>query len=405
MLRKAVFYDFFNRRVDCDFDQFMSDSVEDEHYIDWNGYVLPMHYGDAEFEYNAIRNTCAVYDGTPFRKIKVHGKGAGSFLDQLVTRPVSGLAPMQSVYVVFCNEDGTLKDDSVLFKFDEDDYLIMPSDVDHVPYFEELRNRLSIDDVEFTDLTFEMTGLAIQGPLSAAVAIEIGFEGAEHLKPFEVRDYSIDGNQFYLSRTGFTADLGYECWFTNDLAEIVSQKVDDARSSLNIPIPGYGLSAVQATRLEGGFIVAGWDCATEVDPQPGFERTPYELGLGWLVDLDGAPFVGRDALADKKSAGHENQMRSFTIDTTAVPEDGAVLRDGAGPDTTEVGIITCSHWSWGLNAMIGNASMKSEYADHDRAWVNIGGNDHEVKLCRGPLYNPDRRNAVPASVELDPGSL
>ena len=41
MIKKAAFYDFFNRRSGCDFDQFISESVEDEHYINWNDYVLP----------------------------------------------------------------------------------------------------------------------------------------------------------------------------------------------------------------------------------------------------------------------------------------------------------------------------------------------------------------------------
>ena len=134
-----------------------------------------MHYGDAELEYNAIRRSCAIFDGTPFRKVRIHGSGAGNFLDHLVTRPVSALASMRATYVVFCNEDGSLKDDSVLFKFDEDDYLIMPSDVDHIPYFEGLRAAPGhIADVAFTDRTYELTGLAIQGPLSAAALARNG---------------------------------------------------------------------------------------------------------------------------------------------------------------------------------------------------------------------------------------
>ena len=405
MIKKAAFYDFFNRRSGCDFDQFISESVEDEHYINWNDYVLPMHYGDAELEYNALRHGCAIFDGTPFRKVRIYGSGAGKFLDHLVTRPVSALASMRATYVVFCNEDGSLKDDSVLFKFDEDDYLIMPSDVDHIPYFEDLRDRLAIADVAFTDRTYELTGLAIQGPLSAAALVAMGFDGIEHLKPFEIRDYEIDGNEIRLSRTGFTADLGYECWLSVELATTVAERVEAARSELNIPIPGYGLSAVQACRLEGGFIVAGWDCATEVDPQPGFERSPYELGLGWLVNLEGTPFVGRDALAEQKRNGIPNMLRSFAISATGVPEDGAALLDNVGTDAIEVGIVTCSNWSWGQDAVIGNASMKSEYADLERAWVEIDGESHEVKLSRGPLISLDRRNEVPASVELDPGSL
>jgi len=405
MLKKTPFYDFFNRRDDCDFDTFMSKSVEDEHYINWNDYVLPMHYGDAREEYAAIRNSCAIFDGTPFRKIRIVGSGAGQFLDHLVTRPVSGLASMRATYVVFCNDDGSLKDDSVLFKFADDDYLIMPSDVDHIPYFEELQQRLGIDRVSFEDHTFTMTGLAIQGPQSAAAMIEMGFAGVEHLRPFEVRGYRNDGATWYVSRTGFTADLGYECWLATDLADEMIRRVETARSALGIAIPGYGLDTVQACRLEGGFIVAGWDCATEVDPQPGFERSPFELGLGWLVNLEATPFVGRDALAEQKRKGVPNTLRSFEVDATEAPEDGASLFDSTEADAVQVGIATCSNWSWGQNAVIGNASMKSEHANRESAWVEINGGLHEVKLSRGPLINLDRRNQVPASVELDPGSL
>lgn len=405
MIQKAAFYDFLNRRRSRDFDQFLSESVEDEHYINWNDYVLPMHYGDAELEYNAIRHSCAIFDGTPFRKVRIHGSGTGEFLDHLVTRPVSGLASMRATYVVFCNEDGSLKDDSVLFKFDEDDYLIMPSDVDHIPYFEDLRARLDIADVTFSDRTYELTGLAIQGPLSAATLVAMGFEGIEHLRPFEIRDYEIDGHLIHLSRTGFTADLGYECWVATELANLLSERVEKARAKLGIPIPGYGLSAVQACRLEGGFIVAGWDCSTEVDPQPGFERSPYELGLGWLVNLDGEAFVGREALIAQKETGHPYTLLSFEVDSETAPEDGSALRAGSDEDAIVVGMVNCSHWSWGMGTTIGNASIESGLADLKSAWVTINSEQHEVNLSRGPLINLDRRNEVPASVELDPGRL
>jgi len=98
-------------------------------------------------------------------------------------------------------------------------------------------------------------------------------------------------------------------------------------------------------------------------------------------------------------------LRSFAISATGVPEDGAALMDNVGTGAIEVGIVTCSNWSWGQDAVVGNASMKSEYADLERAWVEIDGESHEVKLSRGPLISLDRRNEVPASIELDPGSL
>jgi len=398
MLKKSAFFDFLNRRSNTSFAQFIAASVEDEHYINWNGFLLPFDHGDAEAEYHAIRNSCAVFDVSPLQKTCVRGAGAGTFFDHLLTRPTSELATMRAAYTMFCNEDGSIKDDAILYKFANDDYLLMSSDIDHSSYFEALCREFDIHDVSFTECTEAWAGLAIQGPLSAAVLLEMGFDGVEQLVPFGVSDFEIGTFTLRISRLGFTADLGYECWFKPDLADALILRIQSARSAMNIDIPGYGLSALQACRLEGGFVVAGWDFSTELDPIPGFERSPYDLGLGWLVDLDGAPFVGREALLEQEKNGHPYTLRSFEIDAGGVPEDGAVLQDGTGENATQVGIITCSNWSWGLNRVIGNASIQSEHARLGNAWVTIDGEYVEVKLSRGPLLTLERRNQLPAPV-------
>ena len=81
----------------------MATSVADEHYINWNEFLLPSDYGDAAAEYAAIRNSCALFDVSPIRKIRVQGNGAGAFFDRLLTRPVSQLAGMRAAYTIFCN--------------------------------------------------------------------------------------------------------------------------------------------------------------------------------------------------------------------------------------------------------------------------------------------------------------
>jgi aminomethyltransferase len=397
VLRKSVFFDFLNRHDDADFEQFMANAIEDEHYINWNQFVLPHDYGDAEREYSAIRNSCAMFDVSPIRKFRVSGTSAGDFFDHLLTRPVSELPAMRAMYTVFCNEDGSLKDDAILYKFADDDYLLMPSDVDHSPYFVTVCQKFGLNDVAFTECTDSWAGMAIQGPRSASVLRSMGFDGIEQMRPFEVRDYELTGVTIRISRMGFTADLGYECWFEPGLVDAFMQCIESARSSLGIEMPGYGLSALQACRLEGGFIVAGWDFATELDPKPGFERSPYELGLGWLINLDAADFVGRDALAEQKKNGHRYSLRSFSMDEDSQPDDGAELY--AGPDDeTIVGIVNCSGWSWGMNKMIGNASIKSEHAALEHAWLRSGETRLKLLLNRGPLVTLERRNRVPATV-------
>ena len=400
MLRESVFFDYLNRRDGLRFEQFIANSIEDQHYINWNEFALPHDYGDAEMEYTAIRNSCALFDVSPIRKIRVGGPGAGAFFDRLLTRPVSQVAPMRATYTVFCNDNGSLKDDAILYKFDHDDYLIMPSDIDHSPYFKTVCDRYSISDVSFEDCTDAWAGLAIQGPLSAAALLAMGFESIDQLKPFQVRDYELAGGTVRVSRMGFTADLGYECWFESGMVDAFIERVELARKTMKLALPGYGLSALQACRLEGGFIVAGWDFATEVEPDPDFERSPFDSGLGWLVNLEAEDFVGRDALLDQKRNGHPFTLRSFELDQDSQPDDGATLYGAAADDAVEVGIVTCSHWSWGLGKTIGNVSLQTGHAGLDTAWVVLDGKRTPLGIRRGPLIELERRNQVPARTSL-----
>ena len=395
MLKQSAFFEFLNRRTELTFDAFMQCSVEDVDYINWNEFALPNDYGNAEDEYTAIRNSCAIFDVSPIRKIRVAGAGAGKLFDHALTRPVSGLDSMRATYTVLCNDDGSLKDDAILYKFAADDYLLMPSDIDHSPYLESLRKALEIDDVAFSECTDDWVGLAIQGPKSAAVLNQMDFNGVEDIRPFQVRDYSFGGGTLYVSRMGFTADLGYELWCSPSLADAVKQRIEAARSNLNIAVPGYGLDALQACRLEGGFIVAGWDCSTELDPIPGFDRSPYELGLGWLVNLEAVPFVGRDALQIQKDNGSPFTLRSLELNSSDTPEDGVALFLEAEGDAV-AGVVNCSSWSWGLNKVIGNASIESRHACIETAWLELGGTRLKVTLSKGPLVKLERRNQYPA---------
>jgi len=399
MLKKPAFFDFLNRRPDADFEGFVRDSIQDEDYIDWHQFLLPKDYGDAELEYSAIRGSCAMFDASPIRKYRIRGAGAAAFLDHLLTRPVSRTRAMRGIYVAFCNHDGSLKDDSIVYKYADDDYLLMPADINHDAYFESLRERLGIADVSIVECSDSLIGISLQGPLSATVLHRWGFDGVEKLEPFEVMDCSMAGGAIRISRMGFTADLGYECWFEPDLRGAFESGVESVGKAMGIDIPGYGLTALEACRLEGGLIVPGWDCSTEADPNPDLARSPFELGIGWLVKLDDREFVGRDALLAQRENGHRFCLRSFKIDDPRKPKDGAELYATIGGEDVTIGLIPCSSWSWGLERMIGNASVESRYAKLEQGWIVVGNERLCVELSRGPLVDLDRRKQVPAPID------
>jgi aminomethyltransferase len=182
------------------------------------------------------------------------------------------------------------------------------------------------------------------------------------------------------------------------LSKAFEQRISLASHAMGITLLGYGLSALEACRLEAGFIVAGWDCATEADPEPGFERSPFELDIGWLVNLDAAPFVGRDALIKQKQEGGRFVRRSFKMSSTLKPEDGANIWGKVDSQEIPIGSINCSSWSWGLNNMIGNASIIRDYGELKQAWLVVDNNRLDITLSQGPLLSFERQKKTPAKI-------
>ena len=145
MPAKAPFFDALNRTPERSYEWLATEGVEDADFIDWNGRLMPMHYGDAESEYHAIRNSAAVCDVSPMRKVMIQGAGAATFLDHLLTRPVSTMATGSGQYVVFCDQAGTMLDDAIVHRAGADRFLMFPSDMDHRPWFEQVASHYGQD--------------------------------------------------------------------------------------------------------------------------------------------------------------------------------------------------------------------------------------------------------------------
>jgi aminomethyltransferase len=397
-MKQSPFFDFFNSHREVTFHDLQKTGIEDTDYIRWNEFLLPLDYGDSEAEYWAIRRECGLFDVSPIRKIAIKGKSAGYLLDHVLTRSVSNSPAMRGIYVAYCNEDGSMKDDSILYKYAEDDYLLMPSDIDHSEHLRSFFDQLDInnDEVHIAECTDSLSGVAFQGPLSAFVLSSMGFETIEELAPFEVRDYEVSQSVFRVARMGFTADLGYEVWFDPADTSLLQELIKQTRKVTDLTIPGYGLTALEACRLEGAFIVAGWDFATEVDPEPGFNRSPFEVGLGWLVNLDGEKFFGKKALLAEQKDGQKFTLRQFKTDSRSQIPDRTVVYSLIDGQKRSIGLVNCSAWSWGENQTIGNLSIHTEYIECASAWIIIDEHQTPIEIVRGSFVNFTHRNKTPA---------
>jgi len=393
-IKKSVLCDLVSRHSDFNFEQFIA-TTKSEDYDTWNGYCLPMHYSDAEEEYKAIRNSCAIFDASPMKKYRLRGADAGQFLDKLLTSPMSNMPIMRSSYGLICNEQGMMIDDGIVYRYAEDDYLFLISEVDHDQHFDKINN---FDNLTITEETAGLAGLAIQGPKSCIVLNQFGFSGIENLKPFELKYFELDGHKILTGRVGFTGDLGYEIWFSPDAIEAVTKAFVEAENKLSIQIPGYALTALQICRIEAGMIVPGWDTAGEFTDLDN-ERTPYELTLGWNVKLDrDVEFIGKKALAEQKANGPRFRMKGILINQQCSIEEGQHLYTNIKGEQVQIGTLPSLVWNASEQQWIGFASLKIAYVNSDKCFIIDEEKAIDCTICKLPFINLEHRNQVPAAL-------
>jgi aminomethyltransferase len=254
-------------------------------------------------------------------------------------------------------------------------------------------------DVTIVDETAEVAALAVQGPTSCAVFKDMGFVGIENLKPFGITRYPFEGSEVMISRTGFTGDLGYEIWIEPALAEAFWDALFAAGKLRGIrPI---GSAALDMLRTETGFLQAGVDfIPAEEAIRTGRSRSPFELGLGWLVSFDKPVFNGRKALLKEKQEGSRYAFVYLDVDGNK-PAEHAFIYAG----NKEVGTVTTAAWCPTAKTNVAFAQVDATYGKVGQELVAEIYYERELKWTRvmakctvieGAVFNPPRKRQTPA---------
>jgi aminomethyltransferase len=279
-------------------------------YKDWAGYHAVRSYDTThEREYFAFRHACGLIDVTPLYKYDVRGRDAGAYLARLMVRDVRRLKANQVAYVCWCNDDGKIIDDGTVTRFDTDFYRVTSSEA----ALHWLQRTMRGFDVRVTDVSDSIAALSIQGPTSRDVVNAASGGDAAGLGFFRMRPARIDGCEVLVSRTGYTGDLGFEVWMRNDDALRVYDALRAAGRSHGLE--PAGLDAMDVTRVEAGFILNGIDYYSSLRCLiPSREASPFELNLGWMVQVDREPFIGRDALIREIERGTPRRFVGLEVD-------------------------------------------------------------------------------------------
>ncbi len=263
--------------------------------------------------------------------------------------------------------------------------------------------------MQIEDSSARLAALALQGPTSRAILRDAGVAEIDKLKFFGVMRAEIQGIPVWVSRTGYTGDLGYEVWVEREQAVAVWDALMAAGQRHGIE--PAGLDALDVTRIEAGFVLLGVDYfSSQKVVLESRKSTPLELGFGWMVDLQRGNFIGRDAIAAEMKRGSIWQLVGLEVSWEELealyarfnlpPSLPATARRDALPvydeEGRQVGQATSHTWSPLLKKYLALASVRRGF-EYKGTQLQI---EHTVEYERRkvtatvaptPFYDPERK--------------
>jgi aminomethyltransferase len=374
-------------------------AVHDERgatFTEFGGWDMPVEFESIRAEHAAVRETAGAFDVSHMGEIVVSGPDATRLMDRLTTNDVAGLAPGEAQYAAITNEEGVMLDDTVVYRLpdgrlpgtalsdaaaaDGPAYLFVPNaggDERTHERWTDHRDEWDLDAV-VVNATDAYAMFALQGPEAIAIGDDLADADLAALEWFEATGATVAGVDALVSYSGYTGEEGLELILPSEGAEPVWRALTDDDGA---GVQPCGLGARDTLRIEAGLLLSGQDFDPESDP-----RTPYEAGIGFVVDLD-TEFVGRDALAAVEAAGVDERLVGLRLLDRGVPRHGY---DVVNTDDRVIGTVTSGTVSPTLDRPIGMAYLPTDYADPGTTVrVVVRGERKDARTERLPFYRRD----------------
>ena len=318
-------------------------STKADGFMEEAGWWWVTNYGDTDAEYRAVREGVGMWDLSPLNKWEFRGADAAEAAQRVYTNDVLGMRAGDVRYGAFIDDDGLVVDDGTVFRHRDDLLWVCTNSNEREDYFAEATKGL---DVAITYIAPELPSMQIQGPRSRELVRSITDADVDAMRYFTFLpdQVKLGGVPIWLSRTGFSGELGYEVFLRPEHAAAVWEAVEGAGAT------PYGVDIIEPVRVETGMIV------TDYDYEP-HRRSPYDLGLDRVVKLDGeGEFAGKEKLREI-AADPPNRLKTIRLEGETLPEYGATVTQGG----RDVGVLTSPATSPRFGA-IGLAILRTDVA-------------------------------------------
>ena len=177
--------------------------------VEFVGWEMPMLYRSIMEEHRQVRTSGGMFDVSHMGRLSFHGRDARRFLDRVCTRQIFGMTDGQCRYSVVCNERGGCRDDTLVYRMGEQQYLMVCNAANREKLLEHFAAERGDLEFDLRDETFDTAMLAIQGPRVMDLIGRFAPDVAQ-LKRYRFTVKEVLGAKVVISRTGYTGEDGVE---------------------------------------------------------------------------------------------------------------------------------------------------------------------------------------------------
>lgn len=342
------------------------------HMAPFGGWEMPLNYAGQIEEHNFVREDAGMFDVSHMNVVDFKGKDVIKFLHYLIANNVSVLKEGQALYSCMLNEKAGVVDDLIVYKINDEYFRMVINAATHDKDIAWLEKQITKFDVEMTEKT-EFVMIAVQGPNAITKTQEV-FTPEQRTETKGLgRFYGVDVEGWWIARTGYTGEDGYEIMVPEDKA------IEFWQNLLSAGVKPCGLVCRDSLRLEAGMRLYGSDMNEDV--------SPLEASIGWSVawQPEDRDFIGRKVLEQQKKDGVKNKLCGLILD-----KGKGILRSHQKVFTNkgDEGEITSGGFSPTLGHSIAFVMLPSYVKIGDEVSVEIRGKKIEGKIVK-PVFVKD----------------
>ena len=343
-------------------------------FVPFGGWEMPVYYTNVIDEHITTRTKAGLFDICHMGEFFIEGKDAFKLIQKLITNDLNKLEDGKAFYSAMCLENGGIIDDLFVYKFDNNKFMMVVNAANIEKDFKWLqKHKSSFGDVLVINKTDETAKLDLQGPKSEEILQKLTNIDLKNLRRFCFIETQVNNVLTIVSRTGYTAEDGFELYFSSDKAIQQWNKLLEAGKESGLkPV---GLGARDTLRIEAGYSLYAHELSEHINP--------LESGIGFVVKFDKEDFIGKQALQKIKQAGLGRRIIAFEMLERGIPrENYPVLKNN-----TKMGHVTSGTMSPTFKKGIGMAFVKTEQAfNGNEINIKIREKLYKAKTVKRPIY-------------------